>query len=282
VASKAGVPSVIRDAHEAERRATPSVDFARHVLQQHHTRVVRSLLDFDALSRSTVLELGYAFLVDLPSTNLTHLRSGTGMLAVALSPICQRYMATDIPELVPLIRKNIELNLSPSVSGCAVTAEALDWAVVHNVPSSTWHKLQLLSGSTSDGRDQTNSAASPNADLVLVVDCIYHPSLIPPLLSTLEYLGSQGGQPMPSSSSCTDVLVVAELRAEDVVREFLDRWLALGGWQIWSLNTGEPTDNEDNWTVHSCGDLGARYAVWLGRKEPLLRDPQRLGEWFSV
>jgi hypothetical protein len=109
-----------------------------------------------------------------------------------------------------------------------------------------WHKLQLLSGSTSDGRDETNSATSRNADLVLVVDCIYHPSLIPPLVSTLEYLCSQGGEPTRSSSSCTDVLVVPELRAEVLVREFLDRWLALGGQQIWSLNTGEPTDDEDD------------------------------------
>jgi hypothetical protein len=126
VASKASVPCVIRDDHEAESRATRSVDFARHVLQQHHARVARSLLNFDALSRSTVLELGYALLVDLLSTILTHLRSSTGMLAVALSSICQRYMATDIPDLVPLIRKKIELNLSPSVSGYAVTAESLD------------------------------------------------------------------------------------------------------------------------------------------------------------
>jgi hypothetical protein len=66
------------------------------------------------------------FLVDLLSTNLPHLRPGTGMLALALSSIYQRYMATDIPDLVPLIRKNIELNLSPSASGRAVTAESLD------------------------------------------------------------------------------------------------------------------------------------------------------------
>jgi hypothetical protein len=52
--------------------------------------------------------------------------SGPAPECVALSSICQRYMATDIPDLVPLIRKNIELNLSPSVSGCAVTAESLD------------------------------------------------------------------------------------------------------------------------------------------------------------
>jgi hypothetical protein len=171
-------------------------------------------------------------LIDLLSMNPPHLRPGTGMLAVALSSICQRYMATDIPDLVTLIRKNIELNLSLSVSGCAVTDESLDWAVVHNAPCSTWHKLQLLSGTASDGRDETNSAASRNADLILVVDCIYHPSLIPPLVSTLEYLCSQGGEPTPSSSSCTDVLVVPELRAEVLVREFLDRWLALGGQQI--------------------------------------------------
>lgn len=92
-------------------------------------------------------------------------------------------------------------------------------------------------------------------DLLLVVDCIYHPSLLPPLVTTIDALAVTGR---------TVVVVVVELRAEDVIREFLELWLQAGQsngdgdggtWEIWHANVDEILDGP--------------YAMWIGRKKPL-------------
>jgi len=105
----------------------------------------------------------------------------------------------------------------------------LDWTALHNASPST-----------------RRAAFSYLAvDLLLVVDCIYHPSLLPSLLSAIDYLTTPGK---------TAVLVVVELRAEDVVRAFLEGWLNLlsdGEWQIWTIG----------------GYLDGPYAVWFGWKK---------------
>lgn len=77
-------------------------------------------------------------------------------------------------------------------------------------------------------------------DLILVVDCIYHPSLLPALVETIDYL---------TVSDRTAVLVVMELRASDVTREFLDLWITKStGWEIWRID----------------GVLERPYVMWLG------------------
>lgn len=83
-------------------------------------------------------------------------------------------------------------------------------------------------------------------DLVLAVDCIYNPSLVPPLLSAISQL---------CTPNHTVALVVSELRSEDVMRDFLEGWLAReeDGWKIYSVN-GEGDQSL----------LGARYALWVG------------------
>ncbi len=165
-----------------------------------------------------------------------------------LSPFVRHYTVTDIPELIPLIRKNVGHNFSynvlsvsppraagkhssspPPSTSTNVTATALDWVQLRNAPASLRAKL----------------APDEPADLVLIVDCIYHPSLLPALLSTIDYLTVPGR---------TAVLVVVELRAEDVIREFLQGWLDKTGdgvWEIWSLG----------------GLVDGPYAVWVGWKE---------------
>ncbi|KAJ8495225.1 hypothetical protein ONZ51_g1828 [Trametes cubensis] len=203
-----------------------SVDFAQAVLRQLHAKNTTGLLNPEHLATSHVIELG----------------AGTGLLAVVLAPFTRHYTVTDIDDLVPLIRKNIARNhanplgappkrrssFSPPPSSSNITAAPLDWIEIRNASASLRGKLV---------------PAEP-ADLLLVVDCIYHPSLIPPLLSTIDYLAVPGR---------TAVLVVVELRAEDVVREFLQGWLDLspaGGWEIWSIG----------------GFLEGPYAIWIGWK----------------
>ena len=156
-----------------------------------------------------------------------------------LSRYVRHYTVTDIDELIPLIRKNIARNLPalpaptsrskhPPPAAPNVTATALDWVALHAAPMPLRARLV---------------PAEP-VDLLLVVDCIYHPSLLPPLLTTIDYLTVAGR---------TAVVVVVELRAEDVIREFLQLWLELSSgaeWEIWSVG----------------GLLDGPYAAWVGWK----------------
>ncbi|KAL4250006.1 hypothetical protein ABKN59_005937 [Abortiporus biennis] len=201
-----------------------SIDFAQHILQQHHSHTFNSLFDYAKLEDAHVLELG----------------AGTGLLGVVLGRLVRQYTATDIDPLIPLIRKNLSLNIpgwvDPSqqqVGPCtrSVTAEPLDWVVLHqHAPS----RKPIYSFEP--------------VDLLLVVDCIYHPSLLPSLVHTIDYLTTPGR---------TAVLVLVELRAEDVIREFLERWLKIsseGSWEIWHVN----------------GGVEGPYAMWLGWKSEVI------------
>uniref|UniRef100_A0A8H7XTF8 Uncharacterized protein n=1 Tax=Psilocybe cubensis TaxID=181762 RepID=A0A8H7XTF8_PSICU len=194
-----------------------SIDFAQLILEQYHSCASNSLFNRDVLGSQNVLELG----------------AGTGLLSIALSPLVKRYTATDIGPLIHLIEKNVSLNFSgwpniPAGSGSNVSVEELDWIAVE-------------SSSPTQRRKIYNTVNNP-VDLLLVVDCIYHPSLIPPFLATVDYLSTPGR---------TAVLIVSELRAEDVMREFLDKWLCMPGWEIWRI------PNEE---------IGKHYAIFLGWK----------------
>ena len=162
------------------------------------------------------------------------------MLAVVLSPFVRHYTVTDIVDIIPLIQKNISRNLdhpstsppkskaSPSQARSNVTAMALDWLELRDATAAIRSKLVPVEP----------------ADLVLVVDCIYHPSLLPALLTTIDYVTQPGR---------TVVIVAVELRADDVVREFLQGWLDMAGegtWEIWSVSEL----------------LNGPYAMWVGWK----------------
>ncbi|KAG8748418.1 hypothetical protein FRC10_005965 [Ceratobasidium sp. 414] len=91
----------------------------------------------------------------LASAHIVELGSGTGILGCALPPLLSttgRITLTDLPELVPLLRKNAKSD--------KVSVEALDW---------TWPILPSFS-----------------ADLVLCVDCIYNTALVRPLVRVLS------------------------------------------------------------------------------------------------
>ncbi|EIM86495.1 uncharacterized protein STEHIDRAFT_156802 [Stereum hirsutum FP-91666 SS1] len=218
-----------------------SIDFARFVLQQYHFPVSDGLFDPPDLDNAHILELG----------------AGTGLFSLLIGTLVRRYTATDIPALVPLLQKNIP-HQPPSSSSLhshshghsqtptrphSISAAALDWTLpVH--------------------RQLPDPVLQDTPDILLAVDCIYHPSLIPPLLKTIEEL---------STKDRTAVVIVCELRAEDVVREFLEGWLNLstgkGGevgskWRIWSLSDVE----ESQWNEDGGRGLGPRYGMWVGWK----------------
>jgi hypothetical protein len=141
---------------------------------------------------------------------------------------------TDIGHLIPLIQKNININFPgwPHApldgKGGNILVDELDWVTLESTSPSTRAKIY-------------DTETQP-VDLLLVVDCLYHPSLIPPFLATVDHLTTPGR---------TAVLVISELRAEDVVRDFLAAWLSKPGWEIWRI----PHEQ-----------LNKRYVIWLGWK----------------
>lgn len=142
-----------------------------------------------------------------------------------LSALAKSYTTTDIAPLLPLIRKNVALNFSgwthntkpPEGSpGSNICVEELDWETLLSLPPARRSRYYP-------------KPAEPNAewDLVLVVDCVYHPSLLPALVETIETVSTVGK---------TWVLVIVELRQEDVVREFLETWLQKGSWRLFRVD----------------------------------------------
>ena len=159
----------------------------------------------------------------LAASSVLELGAGTGVLAPALGPLAASYTATDLEVLVPLMQKashshliclrmltgsqNLVLNeCSPRIS-----ASALDWTVFQGL--SQLKREQLF-------------PVADNLALVLAVDTLYNPSLVPPFLSALEHYTSRG--------ACA--LVVCELRAQEVIEVFLQQWLASGRWTLFRLS----------------------------------------------
>ncbi|KAI0093382.1 putative methyltransferase-domain-containing protein [Irpex rosettiformis] len=200
-----------------------SAEFAQFALKESVSTSPTALLDQERLAEAHVLELGY-------------LRAGTALLAIVLSSLVRQYTVTDIEDLIPLITKNLSLNnlplssSAPQASSHKVTAEALDWVLLKNSPPSV----------------RQTAFSYPQIDLLLVVDCIYHPSLLRPLVETINYL---------ATPERTAVLVLVELRQEDVVREFLELWLLAGegAWEIWHVESG----------------MEGPYAMWIGWKKAI-------------
>lgn len=198
-----------------------SVHFLKHVLPHllHPTApsTTTPLLSLSNLRTATVLELG----------------SGTGALAIALSPFCRSWTASDLPDALSLIVSNLRANqLDPSSESSRIKVEEIDWTTY--LPSSL-------------DRPKAPSDPTKLPDLIIATDVLYHPSLIQPLLSTLDFYTEPGR---------TVVLFIAEFRTEDVVRDWLEEWLEDGGgWEVRRLAN---VDGEGGW-----GE-GGRFVGWIG------------------
>ncbi|KAK0457832.1 putative methyltransferase-domain-containing protein [Desarmillaria tabescens] len=189
-----------------------SIDFARLVLEQlHFAAPTDSLFDKTTLRDMAILELG----------------AGTGLLSMALSPWVRNYTVTDTSEILPLLEKNVSLNCAGSPDTTNISIAELDWLSLHATPS----------------KQRSRAFQFPAVDLVFVVDCIYHPSLMPALVDTIDYVSTPGR---------TTVMVVIELRDEDAVRLFLELWLGRAGWEIYRIGRSN--------------GLPRPYMIWVGRK----------------
>ncbi|KAI9573801.1 hypothetical protein HD554DRAFT_2012576 [Boletus coccyginus] len=212
-----------------------STELAKVVLQQRFLPPELPVFNPDRLAESHCLELG----------------AGTGLLGITLAPLARTYTITDIKLLLPLIQKNVSLN-SPgwrdgsldNDSKSNITIEELDWLVFASLPSGT-ARARYCPVPMATSALELESADHVAWDVVFAVDCIYNPSLLPALVDTLDAVSTAGR---------TWVLVVAELRQEDVLREFLDLWLkqASGRWEITRVE----------------GMLDVHFVMWAGRKRP--------------
>jgi protein N-lysine methyltransferase METTL21D len=196
-----------------------SVEFAKLVFQQHIYTTRSSFFDYVRLKDAHVLELG----------------AGTGLLAILLAPLTASYTATDVEDLVPLIRKNVATNTLPPATKASVAA--LDWVTIQNAQPNSISRLLP--------HPYDNIDIKP--DLVIAADCIYHPSLISPLIHTIGSL----------SSHETIVLVLGQLREVEVIRQFIAEWIG-SGWDIWRVEDG------------GMCILGQGYVAWIGKRRPKL------------
>jgi len=251
-----------------------------------------AIFDAERLKDIAVLELG----------------SGTGVLGVLLAPYVGSYLVTDLPELVPLMEKNINYNSlerpTAEVSNAAaaaripprslaksrkprakptaaetktrsgrvdLTAQPLDWVTIASTIAGSNARAWACSHIRSDVRK--NRPNDPSAfdgqtrfDLILAVDTLYNTALISPFLAVLDEfaskgsLTSDGGEDFPP----TLVVVVCELRDEDVLREFLEGWLELPGWEIWRV--GDTNTDGDGVDDVARTFMQGPFVVWAGWK----------------
>lgn len=198
-----------------------SLYLAKHLLSQYHFPPPHPLLDCSKLKDASVLELG----------------SGTGLLALLLSPLCRRYTASDRLENVRLVQRNLELNRPPVPPPRSPrSAVARDWANVQ-VEEVDWVDVASCR--------RLRDAKEEPYDLILAVDCIYNENLLQPLVDTLTYYTSPGR---------TAVWVVVELRSADVLTAFLEKWLR-AGWTVVRL----PPDAMGTWD-----GARPRWVGWVG------------------
>ncbi|KAG1864834.1 hypothetical protein F4604DRAFT_1893352 [Suillus subluteus] len=128
----------------------------------------------------------------LRESHILELGAGTGLLSIALSACAKSYTATDIAPLLPLIRKNVALNFA----GSNISVEELDWETLLSLPPT--------------GRPTPSGISSWSLIVSTTLPFFLHSSRQSRLCST---------------AGKTWALVIVELRQEDVVREFLERWV---------------------------------------------------------
>lgn len=215
-----------------------SVLLSQAILSQIDIRSTNTVFCRDRLSSSRVLELG----------------GGTGLLALILSSLVRSYTCTDLPELVPLIKKNVVLN-QHVVPNCdeRLFVEALNWNDLHECPPFSRRRLfsHISQHGAKGGEGGGDETDVHPFDLILAVDCVYNPSLLPPLLATIDHF---------TTPERTITVIVMELRDEDVVREFLSQWLALPGWEVRRIGNDEHRPLLDE-----------RFVVWMGLKKDITR-----------
>ena len=150
------------------------------------------------------------------------------------------WTATDIETLLPLTRKNHKRN-AERLALAHISTEELDW---------TWTSKQMQRALLDMCHPYSIEKAEVGSgfDVAVAVDCLFNEALVQPFVNTLDNL--------PTSV----VIIVVELRSPDVLRMFLERWLASKQeWEIWRASRSREDQEEVTENL-----LGRRYVTWVG------------------
>lgn len=162
-------------------------------------------------------------------SSVLELGSGTGLAGLAAAAALQLpTLLTDLPEVLPALRHNIEAN--PALAAL-VSAAPLDWRQPQASPALCWlaSSGQAAGSSGSGCGDAGTSPAMPGSGgggcsgsqgarpprLVLAADCAWLSDLVQPFVQTLQLAASQPGDLVllayQSRSSAVDALLFGQL-----------------------------------------------------------------------
>lgn len=196
-----------------------------------------SLLDMNLLvSAQRILELG----------------SGTGALAVLCDTMFpsdskSSWTVSDQSSLLSTISKNFDSNglkhLNEFQSSSRYQIEEIDWLEIET----DWIKANSA---------KQSSKIETNYDVIIAVDCLYNESLILPFLHTLDLIA----KPQSLGRSATLVLIVSQLRSEEVLRLFIESWIHLPFWKVFRVDlNGLRSDLKLSLS-------SPKYVIWFGWK----------------
>lgn len=203
-------------------------------------------------------------LLDAESTAV-ELGSGiSGLVALSLAPQIKKYLVTDQPYVLKLLKHNITENSgkpssasqarkqvskggdskhkakrstkfpTESYSHSSIEAVALDWEA-HSVLSLRTHL------------PSTPSTASA-IDIIIACDCIYNESLIPPFVSTCTEMCRKF---TPSPMKPTVCVIAQQLRSPDVFEAWLkELWKEFRVWRVPDDSLDEGIKDGSGFVVH--------------------------------
>ena len=154
-----------------------------------------TLFDLASMKEATVLELG----------------AGTGALPALVAGVSKKWVATDQQELLPLLRKNLQQHEKDGIK-----VGALDWFDFLDPPSP--HSAQLRKKHILNYFGPEAGDKSGGVDVIICCDCIYNPGLFDALIATLNVFTEK--------ERATVVLVSCEMRSDESLAEFLEKWKA--------------------------------------------------------
>ena len=167
---------------------------------------------------STVLELGCGV---------------SGILALALAPKVNRYIATDQEYVFKLLRHNLENNTSQSRSVPKSKAKAVEKAIKPVAMSNVeilgldWETSNLAS--LPSLLSSSSSSENPHIDVVLACDCTYNENLIEPFVRTCAELCLFSG----TGQKPTVCVVAQQLRSHSVFEAWLAAFMEL--FRVWRV-----------------------------------------------
>jgi SAM-dependent methyltransferase len=175
----------------------------------------------------------------LSNAKILELGSGTGTLSILLGQLVKEWTATDIAELLPLIAKNHKHNIT-RLARTNLNFRELDW---------TWSSQMFARNAQEMVHQQY--------DLLFAADCLYNEALLQPFVNTINRVNSKY------------VVIISELRSAEVLRLFIQLWLASGTWHIYRVGGYNHSDErlvKKESEEHPDEPLGHKHVMWVGWK----------------